>query len=358
MNNMLTLQRVSLDRFDDYALKHSKGNFHQTARMAEFRQHMGWDVHPLLILSDGNLAGAMILAGKSGRYEVTMGPLFDFSNTTSATECMSLIADYVKKLKGLLVEVYPYELYQVRDSAGKIISSHTDGEVVGAFEENGWEHKGFTVDYDPTANRWMFVKDLSNLSNESDLLASYRQTTRQTVRKLDAAAYTVEKMTYDDLDVVKKLVDSSNDKNNLSTRDLVYYQRLFTAFKDSIEFLVVYHNKKTPIAAGVFISHPNEMVYFMSGTDSRYRNLYGGHFLQHFVMTRCIKEGVKRYNFYGVSGHFTSNPLLIYKAGFRGSVEEYVGGFYKSLVPGGLVMLKIIRIAGMIRRKVNNVVKV
>lgn len=349
---MLSLHRVSFDQFDDYALQHPKGNFHQTAQMARFRELMGWDVHPLLVFSSDTPVGAMILAGKSRRYEITMGPLFDFSETVSTQECMTLIASYVKGLKGLLVEVYPYELYQMHDSAGGVVSSRKQSRLVEGFEENGWRHKGFTTNYDPTANRWVFVKDLSDISSESALLASYRQTTRQTVRKLNAADYTVKKMTYDDLEVVKKLVDSSNDKNNVSTRPLDYYQRLFTAFKESIEFLVVYHKQKVPIAAGVFIYHPNEVVYFMSGADSKYRDLYGGHFLQHFMMTKCIEAGVKRYNFYGISGHFANNPLLVYKAGFRGFVEEYVGGFYKPLVPGGMVTLKAIRAGGMVRRRV------
>src|SRR5690606_102307 len=68
-------------------------------------------------------------------------------------------------------------------------------------------------------------------------------------------------------------------------------------------------------------------VYFISGTDTQYRQLYGGHYLQHYVMLQEMQQGHTRYNFYGISGNFERNPLLVYKAGFKGYIEEYVGGF-------------------------------
>jgi len=351
---MLSLQRVDYTTFDEYALRHPKGNFHQTSKMGKLRDLMGWDVHPLMVFEGETPIGALLLAGKERRYEVTMGPLFDFSNKQTSKQFLEVLCQYAKKQKAAVLELYPYELYQTRDSTGKVIEKQGGDDVIAAMVDLGWSHKGFTVDYDIAANRWVFVKDLAGLSGEAELLASYRQTTRQTIRKLNPAAYSVKKMPYEELSIVQNLIDSSNEKNSVATRPLEYYERLFIAFGEDIEFLVVYHEEKTPLSAGIFIKHPNEMVYFMSGADTEYRHLYGGHFLQHHVMLQCIERGVARYNFYGVSGHFSNNPLLVYKAGFRGAIEEYVGGFTKPLFPGAKLVLKAGRAVGKIKRLVRS----
>ncbi|MFZ1249858.1 MAG: peptidoglycan bridge formation glycyltransferase FemA/FemB family protein [Candidatus Microsaccharimonas sp.] len=347
---MLTIRRVEYSEFDTFSLDHPKGNFHQTSRMGVFREAMGWDVHPLFIVKNDKTVGAMILAGKAGRYEVTMGPLFDFE-TYSAKSLLTALKNYAKQIQATTMEIYPYELYQKRTSAGEPEGT-ASRKVINDFTNNGWRHKGFTTDYDVVANRWLFVKDLAGLKNEEELLASYRQTTRQTIKKLHSEDYSIKKMKYDDLRVVKKLVDSSYEKNHVAIRPIEYYQRLFKSFGDSIEFLVVYHKNKTPISTGVFIYHPNETLYFMSGADTNYRHLYGGHFLQQYVMSKAIEAGVTRYNFYGVSGHFTNNPLLVYKSGFRGYIEEYVGGFIKTINPTKALVGKARQIAGKVQRKI------
>lgn len=348
---MLSLRRVSTDEFDSFALTHAKGNFHQTQAMISFRELMGWDVHPLFLYEDDTIIGALVFAGKAGRYEVTMGPLFDFTSTHGTQALLDELTVYARGIKATWLEIYPYEVYQTRSSDGQVLEA-PQHDIIDTIRTAGWKHKGLTSEYDAVANRWAFVKDLSEITSADALLASYRQTTRQTVRKVLTDDYSVKKLSYDELHIAKTLVDSSYTKNDVSIRPLEYYQRLFTAFGDAIEFLVVYYQGVTPISTGVFISHPNEMVYFMSGADTEYRHLYGGHHLQHYVMSRCVEQGMSRYNFYGVSGNFTKNPLLVYKAGFRGYVEEYVGGFVKTIRPAHAFAKHGRQAAGRFLRKV------
>lgn len=348
---MLRLVSASPEEFDAFALSYPKGNFYQQAAMATFRSQLGWQTHLLLAKQNGVAVGALLLAGKKGRYEVAMGPLFDFSNAALAQELLDLISNYVKKLGGFEVAAYPYELYQTRNSTG-VVQSGPDSEILELFKNSGWGHKGFTTEYDFSAFRWLFTKDLSNIHTEAELLSSYRQTTRQTVKKLVHEDYSIKKLSYDELPIIKQLIDSSNDRNEINNRPLSYYQYFFKSFGDKIEFLVVYHKNETPISAGVFIHHPSELAYFLSGTDSRYRHLYGGHFLQHTVMKKAVADGVQRYNFFGVKGVFTKNPLLVYKSGFRGVVEEYIGGFTKVVNPLKFFAFKVLRLPKAVLRKI------
>ena len=57
--------------------------------------------------------------------------------------------------------------------------------------------------------------------------------------------------------------------------------------------------------------------------------------LQDDLLTKCLKKGIKRVNFYGMAGDFSpANHLLEFKSGFGIKVEEYIGGFRLVLKPG------------------------
>lgn len=347
---MLTLTRVTYEQFDAASLQQPGASFQQTAAMARLRETLGWDVHTLSINDGDTVVGALLLAGKAGRYEVTMGPLFDFTDIATTQVLLNAVQSYVKSIGGSLVELYPNAVYQKRKSNGEV-EDNANPKVIQSFINAGWQHKGFTTDYDYVCNRWLFVKDLRTITNADELLASYRQTTRQTINKLVVSDYSIKKVPFDELAIVKNLIDSSYDKNEVAKRPLSYFEALHKSFGDAIEFLVVYHKGVTPISTGIFIHHPNETVYFMSGADTKYRHLYGGHFLQHTVMSDCVSKGVDRYNFYGVSGHFEKNPLLVYKAGFRGEIEELVGGFSFVVNPTKYKLQKIkSKLSGLARR--------
>lgn len=88
-----------------------------------------------------------------------------------------------------------------------------------------------------------------------------------------------------------------------------------------------------PVAASLFIVHPHEMVYLMSGSNDKYAKFYAPTALQHYAMSWCVEHGLDRYNFYGISGYFDDDPhteghgVLEFKQGFNGYVEELPGEF-------------------------------
>lgn len=88
-----------------------------------------------------------------------------------------------------------------------------------------------------------------------------------------------------------------------------------------------------PVAASLFIVHPHEMVYLMSGSNDKYAKFYAPTALQHYAMSWCVEHGIDRYNFYGISGYFDDDPhteghgVLEFKQGFNGYVEELPGEF-------------------------------
>lgn len=86
-----------------------------------------------------------------------------------------------------------------------------------------------------------------------------------------------------------------------------------------------------PIDAGVYFWHPNEEVCLSSGEDDRFMDYYPSSLIHFNSMLDCIRRGVSRFNFYGISGIFDpddpSYGVWQFKTRFGGFVEELPGKF-------------------------------
>ena len=75
------------------------------------------------------------------------------------------------------------------------------------------------------------------------------------------------------------------------------------------------------------------MVYQYSGSLEEYKPFYASALIQYEAMLHlCVEKGVRRYNFYGISGVFDDpndegRGVLEFKQGFNGYVEQMVGKF-------------------------------
>jgi lipid II:glycine glycyltransferase (peptidoglycan interpeptide bridge formation enzyme) len=86
-----------------------------------------------------------------------------------------------------------------------------------------------------------------------------------------------------------------------------------------------------PINAGCFIESSGEMVYLFGGTRNGYMEFNAVYLLMETMMKNCYELGIKRYNFYGVSGVFDARDpsfgVLAFKQAFGGEIEELIGNF-------------------------------
>lgn len=327
----MEIVKLTAAEFDSFALKYPWGNYLQTSNMHELRLKLGWDSHLLAFKQNGEIIGATNIAGRDGRYEILYGPLLSLASDPQAAQCLQLLEDFVRQLGGHVLYIHPAQPHNIRDAGGQITSTDKH-DVIGTMQGLGWHYEGFNPRLIMSAIRWVFVKDLSQFDDQTQLLASYRQRTRANVRKIEPDKYSLRQLERSQMDIVQRLLADSNELHNLHSRDVQYFYDMYDTFGDRVRFMASYY-EDTPVSVGVFMYHPHEVLYLLGGTDSQHRHLRGNLHLQHAMMVQCISEGVKRYNFYGIEGTFTNNPLLVYKAGFRGFVEEYYGGFHKVLDP-------------------------
>ncbi|MBW3092184.1 aminoacyltransferase [Bifidobacterium sp. 82T10] len=326
---------------------------------------------------------------------IWLGPLCDAHNEHLLTAMTMALHVAAHKRGAISVSCWPDDVYLRRTSDGEP-DGEPDDLLVGNYEKLGWHHAGFDRGYGSIVNRWVYVKDLSGFKSADDLLKSYSKNTRRNVKIARNSAVHVRRLDRDELGVFHHICELSSVKQHFQNRDLAYFEGVWDAFGDRAEFMVAeihldeylagWQDKYAkfareadrleaalpeskypddvrkkldtarrnvesaehriadakerierdghvvPAAAGLFMWHERELVYFSSGSDERYAKFYAPTAIQHEMMSRCLERGLHRYNFYGISGVFDDpddpgRGVLEFKQGFNGYVEELPGEF-------------------------------
>ncbi|MDR3241152.1 MAG: aminoacyltransferase [Lactobacillaceae bacterium] len=88
------------------------------------------------------------------------------------------------------------------------------------------------------------------------------------------------------------------------------------------------------VAGAMFIQTPQEITYLYSGTYAEYMEYYGPYQIQDAMLTKAVKAGIKRFNFYGIAGKFDgSDGVLGFKTVFGGYARQLVGNFVLPVQP-------------------------
>lgn len=331
--------------------------------------------------------------GETG--SIWVGPLADPDDGPLLGKLTDAIRNDAKAHHAISVSAWPGDVYRKHTSEG-VPDGDADSTMMKNFADLGWKHGGFDVGYGSVVNRWVYVKDLTEFSDSKALLSSYAKNTRRNVKIARNSCVTVRQVSRDELQVFHDICELSSARQGFHNRSVEYAEEVFDSFGDAAHFMIaeihldeymkVWEDKLAaarkviaqlepeeaqgelsdkkasklrtarqneasalkrierakeyiaedgtvvPVAAALFIVHPHEMVYLMSGSNDKYAKFYAPTALQHEAMSWCIEHGIDRYNFYGISGYFDDPSaegygVLEFKQGFNGYVEELPGEF-------------------------------
>ena len=340
--NFITLKPAEFTKF---AEKSPYKSFLQTTEIAKLREKNGWTAYYFGVEENGKIkAAAMTVAkptflGKS-LYSIPGGPLMDYEDTPLVDFFFKNLKKYAKSHNGYLLHIEPY--YEV-------IERDKDGEIV----KNGFNHQkaiknlknfGF-ISVEPENPKYLFVLDLNNLK-EDELFASFKQNTRNLINRTARKEVKVRELKREELEKFKTITESTSERRHFTDKTLDYYETMYDLFakKDQVKFLIAEIPKATPaqpIAAAMFMTYGNEVIYLFSGSDEAYMKEYNAQYaIQWFMIKYAIKNKFKRYNFYGIQG--LPDPkkpgygIYKFKKGFGakyGKVVELLGAYELPINP-------------------------
>lgn len=367
---MYSVQFIEKEEFRKFSETFPGGSFVQSVPMAEMREELGNPIKFVGIFSDGTLLGAGFFYYRSifGPYKIAechQGPLLEFKPEIIKAFAKGL-KEIFKKDKVIRVHLLPNFLVREHDIDGELVEGGFDNRsVVKYLEAVGFKHQGYQNDPNNPLKRWFFMKDLSEITNEKELMNSFpRQTTRWQVRKTLKYDFEIREMSYEELPEFLKIMDDTSERHEFHHRSIEYYQslykhlhaadmfKLYAAYlnvpkykiklekeRDEIQNQIARYeadiakqsskklvnkleeaktqlvsNEKSVaeldelegeevlMSAAMFVTWNNEMTYLFSGAFQKYMNFGSPYALQWKSMNEAIKKGVKRYNFYGTLG--------------------------------------------------------
>jgi lipid II:glycine glycyltransferase (peptidoglycan interpeptide bridge formation enzyme)/dTDP-4-amino-4,6-dideoxygalactose transaminase len=297
------------------------------------------------VYRDQKLVGGGVVCAKNGVCYVPFGPVY-FDDDTQEFFIKELVK-YGREKHYISVEIFPYLKLSRRNARGEIIEKFDQEKAFNLFKKLGFTWEGPTVELEWRVNRWLVIKDLSDVKTEKELVAGFKKNTRAKLRKV-SQNLEVRELGRGELDIRVQLAKESNDKNGMSSRNLKYFQDIYDYFPE-VKFIIAQIKNDGAVVAGrVLVYNKNEVISFISGTAQQHKNYQGMTFLQDWLLKDCLKRGINRVNFYGVRGKFSHNPLLEFKAQFGVEVEEFIGGFRLVLRPG----IRAMRNAKTVTKKV------
>lgn len=363
--------RITPEELDELSARHPQGNFQETSHMMELARRHGSEVEAVGVRRGGALVAGCFVAYGTGRLGTTgsiwCGPLCDLHDRELAAALTGAIRDSAKAHHAVSVSCWPDFVYQLHDSEGTPVGE-PDQASFDTLADLGWEHGGFQVGYATVCHRWVYVKDLTGIGSEQELLDSYAKYRRRNIRIARESYVGVRPMGRDEMGLFQRLCDMSSEKQGFEGRGAAYYEDLFDVFGDDVQFrvaeidlaryrahweeklahdrasvaateariaqgranpkaakhlealraevdgaerrlteadeLIARDGELVPIGCICYLYHEREVVGLSAGNDERYARFYASALLHHLIMVDAVARGIGRYNFYGISGIF------------------------------------------------------
>ncbi len=385
----MEFREIDEEEFLQFLNKHPLKNFLQSPNMAKIREKSGQDIYYVGVFKDSVLVAATFMAAKSthfGRkdFYAPRGLLVDYKDKELLAFFTMSLKKFIKRKKGYVLRIDPYYILKQRDINGDVVEDGIDNTSASL----NLLDLGYRKNNKATQVTWTFVLDLDK--TEEELLKNMRSFTRRNIQKGIKNKIIVREARYDELEIVKEILDATCERKHFMNRDLKYFQDMYNAFKkdEQIQFIIAEIDTKKmledldkekkelkenldkamrqgakedkikkhkealekvekeieevnkireqygdiiPASTGVFMTFGDEVLYLFGGNKKEFMHFGTPYVVQWEMIKYGLKHNFKRYNFYGISGNFDKNDkdygIYDFKKGFTGYVEELIGEY-------------------------------
>lgn len=285
---------------------HPEANFLQSPEWGRANELMG---HRILLEHFGSEVWCQMILkdAKRGRYlEIPGGPLLDWNDQATVRRMLALVKKCAKAQKCAFVRLRP----QLRASDAKKL----DG--LGLRKAPMHLHAEHTVILDLTLS-------------EDDLLKNLRRQTRYEVRRAEKLGLKVENFHdqkhFEEFHAVQAETALRQHFVPPSLETLLAERE---AFGKNATLYIAKDTAGSPIAYGLILQNGTEAEYFEAASTELNYKLPGAYALQWRVIRDLKKQGITRYNLWGIAPMGAKKHryagVTTFKTGFGGEIVEFV----------------------------------
>ncbi len=363
--------------FDEFSLQHPLTSFFQSTAWPKVKTE--WEPIYTGVYQGTTLVAASLVLKRNlplnlAIFYLPRGPLLDYDNVELVKFYFSSLKQLAKKEKVFLIRTDPNLIIDIKPLSSKInLQDHQDLPWLKNLKMAGLKHYGFNLGmyetYQPRFSALIKYQDY-------DLKVSkgYRDSIKAQKRDVELV-----NLTYQDLPTFIKLLKETEKRQNISLRDINYFEKLYQAYSDNI-FLVAtkldlqqalirqennlrrlekqisqsnsetlkenlsyqakiigenVSNFQKKIAAGekeaflstlLAIKHGPTCELLYAGADTSYGRYYASYLSYQSGIAWGQKKGCLTCNLGGIPGTL-DDGLTTYKSFFDANMIEYIGEF-------------------------------
>ena len=284
-------------------MKLEERNFLQSKVWAKTNRLIGHKV-----VTEGDIV-MIVKNAKRARYlEVPGGPVINWQDQDAVQKAKKTLIDTGKKHRCAFIRIRP-----------QLLDSKLSRQILASISA--------TPSPMHLAAEHTVVIDLTQ--SQEDLLANMRRQTRYEVRRSGKLGIKVEKSNDKDIfEEFHQVQSATAERQHFVPPDIKTLLAEREAFGDNAQIYVAKTPDGQPIAYGLILIDGDEAAYYEAASTSLNRKLPGAYALQWQVMRDLKKQGIKRYNLWGIAPanqpHHRYAGVTTFKTGFGGKVVTYV----------------------------------
>ena len=158
--------------------------------------------------------------------------------------------------------------------------------------------------------------------NIQELLEKTQEEINQNKKQIFQKEEEIEKKKKNiNIEKTKKKIEELKELNKKLDEKIIHYQKIIDE-----------DGKRIVLGGIIYMIYNKEILSLFGGCYDKYKEFLSFYTIHWELIKHAIKNGYKKYNFYGISGDFTDKNdelygLYDFKRGFGGHVEEYIGEF-------------------------------
>ena len=309
--------KVDKDAYEAFVTSHENGSFLQSSFWPSVKKE--WK-NEIIVSKDenGKINGTLSLLIRRmpvPLFNVTVayaprGPVCDYTDTETMRALITEAKAVSKSYGACVVKCDPDKSYE-------------NAELISAAKELGLKIKVHGLAYEnmqPICNHKIPLNEI-----KCDVIDFYNSKTRNKIKTGLKRGTEIFYGTKEDLPAFYEIIKQTEERKNISLRDMDYYNRMFDVIPKENMLFILARAEGRVIAGGIFILYGKTITYSYSAMATDAGHYHAMHLIQHEIMRYGVENGYEIYDMGGVDGNDLKEGVAVFKSNFGGGVVRNIG---------------------------------